>query len=112
MSDEHVPPRYSYLTALTCSACGETTDPDAVKGTCPACGLVLDFLECELAAHSGAQPEPGPSQSVATVHCEPGINSLGVTTTRIRPPEGTLIPSSQNRFSALSREQFPSQARQ
>ena len=31
MSHRLVPARYSYLSALTCSACGQTADPDAVQ---------------------------------------------------------------------------------
>ena len=57
MGDEPVPARYSYLSALTCSACGETTDPDAVQGTCPACGLVL-FATYDLDAVRRDMPQP------------------------------------------------------
>lgn len=38
---ELAPAPYSYLSALTCGACGERADPDAVQGLCPAGGLVL-----------------------------------------------------------------------
>lgn len=32
---------FSYLTALVCSACGQTCNPDEPHNTCPACGKVL-----------------------------------------------------------------------
>ena len=57
MSDEQAPARYSYLSALTCSACGQTADPDAVQGTCPACGLVL-FATYDLDAVRRDMPQP------------------------------------------------------
>ena len=57
MGEELAPARYSYLSALTCSACGETTDPDAVQGTCPACGLVL-FATYDLDAVRRDMPQP------------------------------------------------------
>ncbi len=57
MGEELAPARYSYLSALTCSACGETADPDAVQGTCPACGLVL-FATYDLDAVRRDMPQP------------------------------------------------------
>jgi len=55
--DRLLPDRYSYLTSLTCSSCGQTRDPDEVQGTCPACGLVL-FATYDLDAVRREMPEP------------------------------------------------------
>ena len=52
-----MPGRYSHLTSLTCSSCGETADPDRVQGLCPACGLVL-FATYDLAAVRRELPMP------------------------------------------------------
>jgi len=52
-----MPARYSYLTSLTCSACGETWDSDSVQGLCPACGLVL-FATYDLDAVRRDMPQP------------------------------------------------------
>ena len=57
MSDEQMPPRYSYLSALTCSACGQTMDPDDIQGLCPACGLVL-FATYDLDSMRRDMPRP------------------------------------------------------
>ncbi|MGH2417969.1 MAG: threonine synthase, partial [Candidatus Limnocylindria bacterium] len=49
--------RYSYLSSLTCTACGATFDADAVQGLCPACGLVL-FATYDLDALRRDMPQP------------------------------------------------------
>ena len=51
------PDRYSYLTSLTCTACGAAWDADAVHGLCPACGLVL-FATYDLDALRRDMPQP------------------------------------------------------
>ena len=57
MDDEQGRARYSYLSVLTCSACGQTADPDAVQGLCPACGQVL-FATYDLDAVRRDMPHP------------------------------------------------------